>query len=334
MKDLEKQLETSRKIDSLHNDALVESFKGIMLDGCGQSGPNFHAHMHKANCYFVNSDYYYKGNLEFFHLTSINNLWSILNSRAFRLYNLHSSKDREEYSYAAKILELSERQIDFGKKYTYTFSICPISELTNDLIWQTYGDNYKGAAIVFEIEDDPLDWINYHIAEVKYDEPDSFKSYRKSAKEIESQYTGINLSCDLSQLICFHKTSRWEGEKEVRIATYYPFNNVEQYWKYSKSEFRLETGRNRVTNYIEMPIWVDNNSSWVKSYDSPELDRTQNLNIDYFNTRPKIKIKDILIGKNSGIQIEEFDEFRSLLVETIRYNFGYDLDISYNFFSV
>lgn len=305
-----------------------------MLNGWGQSGPNFHAYMHKENRYFLNSDYYYKKSLEFFHLTSINNLWSILNSRAFRLYNLHSSQDVEEYAYAAKILALSDRQIDIGKKYSYTLSLCPAIELENKIIWEKYGNNFEGAAIIFTIENDPINWVNFHISEVKYDEPDSFYSYKKRVEKIESEYEGINLTCDLSQLICFHKTAKWQGEKEVRIATYNPYNGPEEYWKYSKSEFRLEKGRNRITNYIEMPLWVDNDSSLIKSYGTPELDRTQNLPKDYFNIRPKIKIKNILIGINSGIQIEEFREFRAMLIETIRFNYGYDIDIDYNFFEL
>jgi hypothetical protein len=127
MEDQHRQLEIFQKIDTLRNEAFHENFAGIALNGWGQSGPNFYAHLPKANCHFIKSDYYYKGKLEFFHLTSINNLWSILNSRAFRLYNLHSSKDESEYKHAGEILGLSDKQIDIGKKYTYTLSFCPMS---------------------------------------------------------------------------------------------------------------------------------------------------------------------------------------------------------------
>lgn len=238
--------------------------------------------MHKENRHFIHSDYYYKGSLEFFHLTSINNLWSILNSRAFRLYNLNSSKDYEEYSHAAKILNLSQDRIEHGKKYSYTFSFCPLTELQNKTVWQQYGNSFKGAAIVFSIENDPAEWVNFHLSDIKYDQPKSFVSYQQRVKEIENQYKGIHLDCDLSQFICFHKTAKWKGEKEVRIATYFPYTKIEEYWKYSKSEFRIEEGRNRITNYIEIPLWVDNSSDLIKSYISPELDRTQNLPTNYF----------------------------------------------------
>jgi hypothetical protein len=181
---------------------------------------------------------------------------------------------------------------------------------------------------------DPFDWINFHISEIKYDDPRRFTAFRNRIKEIESEFKGINEISDLSQLICFHKMAKWVGEKEIRIATYFPFNRPEEYWKYSKTEFRLEEGRNRITNYIELPIWVDNDSSFIKSYGIPELNRTQNLPADYFTTRPKIKIKDILIGENSGIQIDEFEKFREALIDTIRFNYGYNIDLSYNFFEL
>ena len=93
-------------------------------------------------------------------------------------------------------------------------------------------------------------------------------------------------------------------------------------------------GRNRITNYIEMPLWVDNDSYLIKSHGTPELDRTQNLPMDYFNTKPKLKIKNIVIGSNSGIQIDEFKEFREMLNDTIRFNYGYEIDIDFNFFNL
>ena len=233
MEDLEAQLQIFRKIDLLHNEALFESFAGV-FNGWGQSGPDFYAHMHNENRYFEKSDYYYTGSLEFFHLTSIDNLWSILNSRSFRLYNLHSSKDPDEYAHAAKVLQLSDFDINIKKKFSYTFSFCPISEMENKSVWEIYGDRFKGVAIVFSIENNPISWKNFHMAEVKYGDPVNFHSYRKRVKEIELEYRGINLSCDLSRLICFHKTAKWKGEREVRIATYNPFQQLEEYWKYSK----------------------------------------------------------------------------------------------------
>jgi hypothetical protein len=334
MGNLEKNLEYYLSIDALHIGALKDCFKGIPITGWSQSGPEFTAHVPTENFHFVNTDYYYKGELEFFHLTRIENLTSILNARAFRLYNLHSSKDPLEYAYAANFLGLPDAVINNRKEYTYTLSFCPITELRNRTIWETYGENSAGAAIVFTIENDPSKWVNFHLTEVKYEEPSGFQAYRDRVRAIEAQHKGISLHCDLSRLIGFHKAGNWMAEKEVRIATYFPYGDLEEYWKYAKPEWRLEKGRNRITNYIELPIWVDNDSSLIKSYGKPELDRTRVLPGDYFDTRPKIKIKNVLIGPNSGIEVDEFQRFHSMMVDIIRYNYGYDADLDDNLFEI
>jgi Protein of unknown function (DUF2971) len=330
MENPDPNLQIFQKFDELRNEALRENFNGVSINGWGQSGPDFYAYVPESNRNFQNSDYYYKDSLEFFHLTSIGNLWSVLNSRAFRLYNLHSSKDETEYRNVAEILGIPDEIINHRKNYIYTFSFCPLSCLDVKEIWEKYGDSFKGAAIVFEIINSPMEWLNFHIAEVKYDKLDGFVNYQKQLEEIKSQFHWANERTDLSKLICFHKTSKWKGEKEVRLATYFPYKKTEEYWKYSKTEFRLEGGRNRITNYIELPIWVDNESHWIKSYDTPELDRTQNLQQDYFISRPQIKIKRILIGAESGISPQEFDAYRLALLDTIRFNFGYDVDIPFD----
>ena len=82
MEDQERQLATFQRIDALRNEAFYQNFAGIPLHGWGQSGPTFYAYLPKANRYFIDSNYYYRNKLEFFHLTSINNLWSILRSQA------------------------------------------------------------------------------------------------------------------------------------------------------------------------------------------------------------------------------------------------------------
>ena len=85
-----------QKVDKEFEQIILKSFKGLMIDGQGNSGPNFHATISKRNIFFNTTDYFYNGKLDFFHLTSIDNLLSILNARAFRLYNLNSSKDPSE----------------------------------------------------------------------------------------------------------------------------------------------------------------------------------------------------------------------------------------------
>ena len=333
MDDLEKEFEYLIKIDEEFKNIILDHFNGLFIRGHSSSGMDFHAHIAKENRYFENTDYYYNGEDIFFHLTSIPNLLSILNSRSFRLYNLHSSNDPYEYKYAADILRLNADEIEHNKKYLYTFSFCPISELSNTKVWATYGNNFEGAAIVFKFENNPLEWINYHISSVKYETGENFNNYFKKVKEFEEKYS-ITAKCDLSKLMAFHKKPKWADEKEIRILTYYPFDNFEEYLKYSRLEFRLDPERNRITNYIDLPIWVDNDSCYVKSNLHPELDRTQDLPSDYFISRPKIRIVKIFLGENCGIQPPNYTMFRKEIEKLVMLNYGYTIDMDRNMFSL
>jgi hypothetical protein len=241
MNKMEEDLKVFRGIDELHLTAFKWAFPGIPIRSWSQSGPQFSLHVPENNREFYNSEYFYKGEMQFFHLTSIRNLFSILNERAFRLYDLHSSADSEEYGYAARILGLPEAHIDLRKRFYYTLSFCPIAELRNKDLWNAYGNKMGSAAIVFEVMNDPKDWERYHVSEIKYGSPGSFEIYKKRAEEIEAEYyqMGISLHCDLSRLIGFHKAKGWEGEKEVRIASYIPFNDLEEGEKFTKPEWRL-----------------------------------------------------------------------------------------------
>jgi hypothetical protein len=320
-----------QKIDKEFEEIILKSFRGLFLDGQGNSGPYFHAYISSKNQFFENTDYFYHEELDFFHLTSLENLLSILNSRSFRLYNLNSSKDAEEFKYAGNLLKLTEPQIQNSKEYLYTFSFCPSSELKNKKVWEIYGHKFTGAAIRFKIINDPKTWNNFHISNIKYKEPNHFNTYFQEIKDLEKKY-GISASYDLSKLIAFHKMPSWNEEKEVRILTYYPYENLEEYLKYSKTEFRLEPKRNRVTHYIELPIWVDNTSYMIKS-SRKELDRTRDLPMDYFDNRPQLKIIEIILGKNCGIEPESYPRFRTTLKDIVSFNFGYEIKIDEHLFS-
>jgi hypothetical protein len=229
---------------------------------------------------------------------------------------------------------LSEAHIDNQKRFYYTFSFCPIAELRNEHIWKTYGDATGSAAIVFEVVNDPRCWKSYHISEIKYGSPGSFESYKKGTRDIEAEYGNISLHCDLSRLIGFHKEKGWEGEKEIRIASYLPFDDLEEYEKFTKPEWRLTASRNRTTRYLQLPIWVDNDSSLVKSFGKPEWDRTQILPKGYFNTRPMIKIKAIHIHPNTGLDGDEYYYLRGQLCESFKLNFGYEVEMDLNLFRI
>lgn len=143
------EIEYYRKIDSEFDRIIHECFPNTFLQSHENSGNRYHADITKYNGGFKETEYFYNEKLEFFHLTSIQNLLSILNERSFRFYNLHNSNDEKEYKHVAELFSMDEDEINHKKDYLYTLSFCPMSEIENDQVWMEYGRNYSGAAIVF-----------------------------------------------------------------------------------------------------------------------------------------------------------------------------------------
>lgn len=115
------------------------------------------------------------------------------------------------------------------------------------------------------------------------------------------------------------------------IATYFPYKNTEEYLKFAKTEFRIDINskRNRITNYLSLPLWVDNNSAYVKS-DKPELDRSSPFNEDYYLRKPKIVIKNIYFGQNCGIENKDLFIYTRELSWIILENLGYRINLALN----
>ncbi|MES2480099.1 MAG: hypothetical protein V4561_13505 [Bacteroidota bacterium] len=172
---MDEELELIEKIEKEFQDIIKKYFPQMRLSDWGSSGPVFNANYPTANSAYRDSDYFYNESLKFFHLTSVQTLFSILNSRSIRLYNLHNSNDPKEFKYSADLFNLSDLEIDAGKNKIYTFSFCPLSELNNNELWKKYGKSFSGVAILFKIENDIMAWDNFNIAQVKYSLSDAIK---------------------------------------------------------------------------------------------------------------------------------------------------------------
>jgi hypothetical protein len=314
-------------------EVIKKNFPDLHFPHTGYSGGQFHAELATENKMFFNTPYFYKEELSFVHWTTIDKLLSILNNREFRLYNLHNSKDETEFNFAAKELGIQKEEADFYKKYYYTFSFCKKENLYNKYLWEEYGKKFSGVAIEFSIINDPLNWDKYMISNVHYNVPDSFKAFQEDIFELKQH--GINFQrFNIGKLIGFHKQNDFYNENEIRIATYFPYNGLEEYLKFAKSEFRIDktNNRNRVTNYISLPLWVDNNSQFIKS-DNPGLDRSSLYDEEYFIDRPKIMIKNIYFGEECGIENSELYLYTKELTDIIRLNLGYRVELELNLFA-
>ncbi len=318
---------SKEKLDLIHSElkqTLEKCLPGIKMN-TGYSDSYFRADVSNNNYMLKGSPYFYSGDLKFIHWTSVNNLLSIINSREIRMYNLYNSDDEDEFAFAAEILGLENKVINFLKKYYFTFSFCNSTELNNRHLWENYGKNHKGVALEFSIENEPQYWERFMLADVEYGSSEHFKNFTNGIELLKKKYnvdfTGVNIA----KLIGFHKKQNFLNEKEVRLASHFPYEYEEQYIKFAKPEFRIDSNRNRITEYISVPLWVNNNSEYVKNAIA-ELSRVSQYNDKYFETKPKIKIAKIYFGENCGLKSQEFFSYQKRIHEIFLDNYGYKIE--------
>jgi hypothetical protein len=297
----------------------------------GYTGSNFDSQISIKNKDFVKTPFFYNGNLKFIHFTNLFNLISILNSKSIRLYNLIHSEDEEEFNYAANILGLKKEMQEYLKEYYYSFSFCDANELNNKHMWEEYGNKFKGVALEFEIVNNPINWINYHISEILYDLPKSLKDFKNDIDKLKHKYPGANFNYDINRIIGFFKKYKFRGEKEIRIATYFPFKSTSQIIRHTFPDFKINGKRNRISNYFQLPIYVNHESVLLEA-ESEELIRLSKFNDEFYNTEPKLKITNIHFGEKCGLDDNELIKFTQKLNQTLQYKYGYDdLNLNYNF---
>ena len=207
---------------------------------------------------FQNSKYYYSDKLEFIHFTTLNNLFSILNEGALRFYNLNNSNDPNEFFFSLNLLNLGITKVDYFKSHTYTFSFCPLSESGNKYLWEKYANNYQGIGIHFEIKNNLCNWKKYYLSPIIYEQINNLELFSTEINQFKSKYN-LPSNCldfnELARIFCFHKEGSWNKEKEVRLLTYFPFNNISDYARYSIPSYRYEMNRNRFVEHISLKLW-------------------------------------------------------------------------------
>jgi len=303
-----------------------------MIKSWGASGPSFHCRLSSETKDYRESEYFYKGKMKFIHWTSIDALISMLNSREIRLYNLYNSSDTEEFNYAAEQIGVSEQMIKHSKEYLFTWSFCSSDYLRNEEMWNQYGRNFQGVAIEFEIVNRPITWENYLLSNVYYNISKTMLETFEKLRRLESEYhNGIETILDLGKLIGFHKNPKHKHENEIRITNYFPFDDEMDYQKYCRKEFRLNRATPTITTYFPLKLWVNNESAYIKS-DGLNYDDSQILPDDYFLKHPQIKIRNVLFGKNCGLDNWGFQKFRDALVRIIEERLGYRVEIDLNLY--
>jgi hypothetical protein len=237
-----------------------------------------------------NTPFSYKLSNEFVHFTSIEALFSILNTGYIRLYNLLNMDDKYELEYAIRELSFNNPKtaVRRAKEQIFTLSMCaakdvltPENELTQHLLWKLHGRNGYGVMLRFVFENDMDLWNGFHLTKVFYN-----SSHFEMIRELHSK-THIEI-LDL-KLAAFLKLPIYEFENEVRLvfdtreATKHRIDGKDIYPiifpdKMHKSEKVL---------YYQLPLL---------GFDHPdELFLAPNMMRESYEI-PKIKIKEVHLG--------------------------------------
>ena len=278
----------------------------------------------EENKYLIGSDYFLNEKNNIIHFTSLKALFSIINERSLRLYNLNNSNDPKEYNYAARHIakiyenqgftkELINEQLNVIKTNAFILSFTETKEIYNPKFWELYADGGRGVAIEFEIMNDPLKWENFYYSKVKYGELVKIKTL--IIKVINHQANNLNntYNLDLHQFFGLHKSNidRWKKENEIRIITYNSFIN--EYMKQIYRDVRIEKNGLIETMYYKLPLFNNN---------SPEENKDQRM--------PDLKIAKIYFGPNinypSIFPNSGFNDFKNELWHYIYKYFGKILD--------
>ena len=267
------------------------------------------------NRYLAGSDYYLDKQLDFYHFTNLNALQSIISTKTLRLYNLNHLDDPREFLYAGKLLPQNDKFIEDTKENFFILSLCEnIEQIKNSEkfnIWRLYGENGLGCILKISfIQNLPNEWNNFYLSKIKYglDKKSPIGQISSMLSEINKKDTQMGI--DLGQILCFHKSSLYKFEKEVRLlydkrllrglgyTTIYD-SNQNAIFPIIRTE--ISSKYDPKIKYLELPI-VTNDSQPIDSH------------------IPIIKIGHVILGYKLKNQFESIrNELHYLFEQTVGY---------------
>ena len=292
------------------------------------------------------SKYYYRESKKILHFTSLKALYSMINEKSIRMYNLHNSSEKEEYTFIGNSIRpvylhqgydenfINEKIDDLKDKF-FILSTTSEPELENPKFWKEYGDNGNGVVIEFEILSDPISWDGFHFSPVFYGKPDNWTIFLEQTLEICEQNPRNRYDFSFDMLFSLHKSPQqtYIDEKEIRILAQIPEMNG----------FVFDTlviddvGKDGLTpvKFLKLPLFAE------ERYKLSFCDQIRQLNgsiqygfnfkeaefADYFNRSPKIKISNVYVCQNFPLTGERFDRFVNCFSELVCDKLGYSFNI-------
>lgn len=270
------------------------------------------------------------------HFTSMTTLFNILNSGVIRMYNCDKMNDSTEIERGIEFLDLAFNSgaqknawLKEQRRQHFLLSMSLYQGTTSDHLWENYGDNHKGVAIVFEFDEEFNSWSNILLHQIHYsDENPSDIPIYQYAKNHFALDKKLKLFQNIPSTIPFctalvKDATIWKKESEFRLLTrcdwdYYnsrdikagPFhpNNpwISPSLKHEIAQVKKDNGCSdyRKVSYLEIPINNENRKKFLK-YFTPDKRKQLEVNgtfdDEYFvcqsKTIPRLKIAKIIFGK-------------------------------------
>ncbi len=235
-----------------------------------------------------NSPFFFNQENDFIHFTSLENLYSILNTKHFRLYNLVHMDDKFELDYAKKELSLHD-SFEEEKERFYCLSMCSSQDVINSeerehLLWKLHGRNGYGVMLRISFQNDIHRWYNYHITKMYYSaDGEIFRPIKELNLQTKNDFFD-------SKLACFIKLPIYRFESEIRLIfdNRYPWKDQNEFPIYHYEKAYLdELSKNENVSYVQLPIL---------NYDTNDGNFVAHAPVKQLFEIPKIHVTEIILG--------------------------------------
>ena len=260
------------------------------------------------------------------HYTSLDSLFSILNSQILRLYNCFNLNDPTEIDYAnvKYKIALTQDELLMFKRNNFVASFCEYDmTLQNDdfNLWRLYGMEGNGVGLVFEIENMDESWEEFFIGKVSYNQysttnsiVEQFSKFVRFHREFNEQHHLFeNTPSILSAIALLFKDEIWKTEKEIRLFAYCPYD------EYDLKPLQFESKNNYLSNtmghainkngemvsFVNLPLNINTQPGVLKTT------KLEDLSKDSLSSIPHLKLKRIVLGYN--INENMFDKIEKIL---------------------
>lgn len=329
----ENSINNHRNVDKFIKEVINPMFpnarfaSSFMHSGYEEPATSFEGKLSPINL-FKDTDYEYKGDHKFIHYTSLLGLKAILETGYLRMSEFGNLIDKNELQYASEIFidnpifQIKKEKLEQLKENLFCLSMCESNEKTkrNAFLWEVYGDKGKGAVIEFELtKKNPKHFLLGNI-QYRNETLDKLRELKKNAVNFEINNNGFfpnNFIELLTEIQSFHKSKRYNAEKEVRL---FLKTDKRQYEEHQRESIYKDINSNQEVKYFNK-LYLKGKHPFM-DFKYPFSDEDDAV----FNEFPQIEIKNIILGYN--ISTENKDDLADLFC-SIKREHNYDYKINH-----